>query len=345
MKLTVTQLDLNHALRTVSRAVGSGRTHPVLAHVLLTASNNNLQVSAYDLDLGITTPIPAIIDTAGSVTIPYRLLADIIGRLEPSDPVTLAAAGADVTVTTVSGSYRLSGGPADDFPALPAVVVADAASVAFEPAVALAASTDEAKAALTGIHLRIAGGTMTQEATDGHRLALRSCATDAPDLDIIIPSRSVRRIDGSVLLTIDNHQAAMVTADGTTIISRTIDGTYPNTQQLIPTTFKHTLTCNRNQLLHAIERVSAIGDIIKLTTADTLTITAETDAGSGAESLAITGTMPTCAFNATYLIDGLKSMPGDTITISSNTPTTPVVLTPTGIDGVTYLVMPIQIQG
>lgn len=345
MKLTVTQLDLNHALRTVSRAVGSGRTHPVLAHVLLTASNNNLQVSAYDLDLGITTPIPAIIDTAGSVTIPYRLLADIIGRLEPSDPVTLAAAGADVTVTTVSGSYRLSGGPAGDFPALPAVVVADAASVAFEPAVALAASTDEAKAALTGIHLRIAGGTMTHEATDGHRLALRSCATDAPDLDIIIPSRSVRRIDGSVLLTIDNHQAAMVTADGTTIISRTIDGTYPNTQQLIPTTFKHTLTCNRNQLLHAIERVSAIGDIIKLTTADTLTITAETDAGSGAESLAITGTMPTCAFNATYLIDGLKSMPGDTITISSNTPTTPVVLTPTGIDGVTYLVMPIQIRG
>jgi DNA polymerase III subunit beta len=124
MKLTLTQPDLNHALRTVSRAVASGRTHPVLAHVLLTTGNGNLQVSAYDLDLGITTPAPAIIDTAGSITIPYRLLADIIGRLEATDVVTLAATGTDVTVTTLSGSYKLSGGPAEDFPALPAVVVA-----------------------------------------------------------------------------------------------------------------------------------------------------------------------------------------------------------------------------
>ena len=148
----------------------------------------------------------------------------------------------------------------------------------------------------------------------------------------------------NVLLTIDNHQAAMVTADGTTIISRTLDGTYPNTQQLIPTSYTHTLTCSRTQLLHAIERVSAIGDIIKFTAAKSLAITAETDAGSGAESLAVTGTLPPCAFNASYLIDGLKAMPGDTVTISANTPTTPVVFTPTGIDGVTYLVMPIQIR-
>ena len=340
MKLTLTQPDLNHALRTVSRAVASGRTHPVLAHVLLTTGNGNLQVSAYDLDLGITTPAPAIIDTAGSITIPYRLLADIIGRLEATDVVTLAATGTDVTVTTLSGAYKLSGGPAEDFPALPAVVVADAASVAVLPA----ASTDESKQILTGIHLRIAGGVMTQEATDGHRLAVRSCAIDAPDMDIVIPARSIRRIDGNVLLTIDNHQAAMVTADGTTIISRTLDGTYPNTQQLIPTSYTHTLTCSRTQLLHAIERVSAIGDIIKFTAAESLAITAETDAGSGAESLAVTGTLPPCAFNASYLIDGLKSMPGDTVTISANTPTSPVVFTPAGIDGVTYLVMPIQIQ-
>jgi DNA polymerase III subunit beta len=222
MKLTLTQPDLNHALRTVSRAVASGRTHPVLAHVLLTTGNGNLQVSAYDLDLGITTPAPAIIDTAGSITIAYRLLADIIGRLEATDVVTLAATGTDVTVTTLSGSYKLSGGPAEDFPALPAVAVDQAASVAFEAAVLPASSTDEAKQILTGIHLRIAGGVMTQEATDGHRLAVRSCAIDAPDMDIVIPARSIRRIDGNVLLTIDNHQAAMVTADGTTIISRTL---------------------------------------------------------------------------------------------------------------------------
>jgi DNA polymerase III subunit beta len=73
MKLTLTQPDLNQALRSVSRAVGTGRnSHPVLAHVLLTTGNGNLQVSAYDLDLGITTLVPAVVDTAGAITIPYR---------------------------------------------------------------------------------------------------------------------------------------------------------------------------------------------------------------------------------------------------------------------------------
>jgi DNA polymerase III subunit beta len=173
---------------------------------------------------------------------------------------------------------------------------------------------------------------------------MRSYATEAADMAFTIPARAIRRIEGNVLLAIDKQQAAMVTADGTTITSRLIDGTYPNVQQLIPTSYEHTLTCERKQLLHALERVAVIGDIIKLTVTDHLTITAETDAGSGAETIATTGTLPPCAFNASYLIDGLKGLPGDAVTISANGPTTPVVLTPSGIDGVTYLVMPIQIR-
>jgi DNA polymerase III subunit beta len=82
-----------------------------LAHVLLTTGNGNLQVSAYDLDLGITTPVVAVVDTAGSITIPYRLLADIIGRLDSADVVTLAATGTEVTVTTLSGLLQALRGP------------------------------------------------------------------------------------------------------------------------------------------------------------------------------------------------------------------------------------------
>jgi DNA polymerase III subunit beta len=164
MKLTLTQPDLNQALRSVSRAVSTGRnSHPVLAHVLLTTGNGNLQVSAYDLDLGITTPVVAVVDTAGAITIPYRLLADIIGRLDSADVVTLATDGVEVTVTTLSGSYKLSGGPAEDFPALPAVEVSEAVCVAFEPAVLVAASTDEAKQMLTGINVAIAAAPLPRQ--------------------------------------------------------------------------------------------------------------------------------------------------------------------------------------
>ena len=186
MKITLTQPDLNQALRSVSRAVGTGRnSHPVLAHVLLAASDG----TGYDLDLGITTPVVAAVDTAGAITIPYRLLADIIGRLAPADVVTLATDGTEVTVTTLSGSYKLSGGPAEDFPALPAIEPSDAVCVAFEPAVLVAASTDEAKQMLTGIHVDVAGGTITQAATDGHRLSMRSYATEAADMAFTIPAR------------------------------------------------------------------------------------------------------------------------------------------------------------
>jgi DNA polymerase III subunit beta len=174
------------------------------------------------------------------------------------------------------------------------VEVSEAVCVAFEPAVLVAASTDEAKQMLTGINVSITSGTITQAATDGHRLSMRSYATEAGDMAFTIPARAIRRIEGNVLLAIDKQQAAMVTADGTTITSRLIDGTYPNVQQLIPDTFTHALTCERKQLLHALERVAVIGDIIKLTAASSsLVITAETDAGSGAETIATTGTLPT----------------------------------------------------
>jgi DNA polymerase III subunit beta len=148
--------------------------------------------------------------------------------------VTLATDATEVTVTTLSGSYKLSGGPAEDFPALPAVEASEAVCVAFEPAVLVAASTDEAKQMLTGINVSITSGTITQAATDGHRLSMRSYATEAADMAFTIPARAIRRIEGNVLLAIDKQQAAMVTADGTTITSRLIDGTYPNVQQLIP---------------------------------------------------------------------------------------------------------------
>ena len=173
MKLTLTQSDLNHALRTVSRAIASRPSHPVLAHVLLAAANGELRLTAYNLDLGITTAVVAMVDTAGAITIPYRLLADIIGRLDPADVVTLLADGDAVTIKTVSGSYKLPGGPSEDYPALPAVEASGAASVAFEAAVMPAAATDEAKQILNGIHIRVANGVMTQEATDGHRLSIR----------------------------------------------------------------------------------------------------------------------------------------------------------------------------
>jgi DNA polymerase-3 subunit beta len=349
MKLTCSHADLNAALRTLSRAVGTGKTHPILAGVCMVATDNGeLHLTAYDLELGIHATIPAAVTTAGSTVVPYRLLSDITSRL--SDAISLAVDGTRLTLAAASGSYSLSIASADDFPALP-VVKADAADLVdisdLLSAVLLACSADAAKQILTGVHLVADGAQLRLEATDGHRLATRTMSCDAAALDVVIPARTLQMVRQPAAIACDNAHAAITLADGTRIISRILDGAYPNAQALIPATFKATLTADRITLLHALERVAVIADqhnsVVKLeASASALKLSAEAEANSGIEFIAADGKLPTLAVNAHYLIDGLRSMGGDTIIIQSNSSTAPVVLQ--GEPGQTYLLMPVQIR-
>jgi len=131
-----------------------------------------------------------------------------------------------------------------------------------------------------------------------------------------------------------------------------MDGTYPDVAKLVPAEFKSTITADRRRLTRALERVAIIADahnsIVKLTAGSGgLEITAEADANNGKELLKVEGTANGAwAFNVHYLLDGIKAFkPAESITLHANTATTPVVLTPSGADGVTYLVMPVQIKG
>ena len=347
MKLVTSQFELHNALRLVARAVGNGRTHAITAGVLLHAADGILTVTGYDMELGITTAISASVEAHGATVVPHRLLSDIISRLDASEAVSLAISGNRLALVSLSGSYSLSVASADDFPALP--VVDDANGIAIDlvgplAAVMPAASTDASKQLLQGIHL----ATGRVEATDGHRLAICAIDSDA-ELDVVLPVRCLQQVRQPATIAIDKGQVGIALADGTQITSRTLEGTYPNVQQLIPTEFAHALTVDRVQLLRALERVAIIAvnhnSVVKLSTATKiLEITAEADANSGAESIVTTGTLPDLAINVTYLIDGLKTMDAKSVTISANTTTTPVTLTPDGKDGHTYLVMPVQIR-
>jgi DNA polymerase-3 subunit beta len=151
MKFTASQADLSSALKTISRAIGNGRTHKVLAGALLTATTDgNLTLTGYDLELGITTVITASVETPGSVVIPHRLLSEITSRLDGA--LTVSADGGDrCTIASTSGSYSLSCDAAEDFPDLPTLEAATGASMALQgvlPAVLPACSTDESKAIL-----------------------------------------------------------------------------------------------------------------------------------------------------------------------------------------------------
>ena len=346
MKLLTSQAELSSLLKTVARAVSAKPSHPILGGVLMTASAGALKATAYDLELGITSTIEASVETPGSTVVPYRTLLELTSRMEATEAISLAIDGTQLRLTSTSGSYSLTVEDAADYPQLPAVAVSDDyTDLSALAAVLPAASSDAAKQVLTGVHMHAALGNLRMAATDGHRLSIVNIESTAL-FSAIIPARCLALIKQPAAIAFDNQHVSLTFVDGTTIISRTLAGTYPNVQQLIPETFDYSITINRVQLLNALQRVAVIGtSVIKLDAqSKTLTLSAELDANSGIESIAITGSLPLLAFNPTYLIDGLRSFHSDTVTINANSSVAPVILTNPADLSQTYLIMPVQVK-
>ena len=384
MKVVCSQSELNAALQLVSRAVATRPTHPVLANVLLTADagTNRLSLTGFDLNLGIQTSLAASVETSGAITLPARLLGEIVSRLASDSPITLATeeSGEQVQLTSLSGSYQMRGLPADDYPELP--MVESGMTLKLQPAglvqalkgTLFASSSDEAKQLLTGVHLRFNDKALEAAATDGHRLAvlqvddaLQDSANSSDDaaegFAVTLPARSLREVerlmagwrsDDPVSLFCDRGQVVFLAADQM-VTSRTLEGTYPNYGQLIPDGFNRTLALDRRGLIAALERIAVLADqhnnVVKFSSQPdegVVQISADAqDVGSGSESLpaSLTGDAIQIAFNVRYVLDGLKAMGSDRVVLHCNAPTTPAVLKPEGdSEAFTYLVMPVQIR-
>ena len=384
MKVVCSQSELNAALQLVSRAVATRPTHPVLANVLLTADagTNRLSLTGFDLNLGIQTSLAASVETSGAITLPARLLGEIVSRLASDSPITLATeeSGEQVQLTSLSGSYQMRGLPADDYPELP--MVESGMTLKLQPAglvqalkgTLFASSSDEAKQLLTGVHLRFNDKALEAAATDGHRLAvlqvddaLQDSANSNDDaaegFAVTLPARSLREVerlmagwrsDDPVSLFCDCGQVVFLAADQM-VTSRTLEGTYPNYGQLIPDGFNRTLALDRRGLIAALERIAVLADqhnnVVKFSSQPdegVVHISADAqDVGSGSESLpaSLTGDAIQIAFNVRYVLDGLKAMGSDRVVLHCNAPTTPAVLKPEGdAEAFTYLVMPVQIR-
>jgi DNA polymerase-3 subunit beta len=384
MKVVCSQSELNAALQLVSRAVATRPTHPVLANVLLTADagTNRLSLTGFDLNLGIQTSLAASVETSGAITLPARLLGEIVSRLASDSPITLATeeSGEQVQLTSSSGSYQMRGLSADDYPELP--MVESGMTLKLQPAglvqalkgTLFASSSDEAKQLLTGVHLRFNDKALEAAATDGHRLAvlqvddaLQDSANSSDDaaegFAVTLPARSLREVerlmagwrsDDPVSLFCDRGQVVFLAADQM-VTSRTLEGTYPNYGQLIPDGFNRTLALDRRGLISALERIAVLADqhnnVVKFSSQPdegVVQISADAqDVGSGSESLpaSLTGDAIQIAFNVRYVLDGLKAMGSDRVVLHCNAPTTPAVLKPEGdAEAFTYLVMPVQIR-
>ena len=242
MKLTCSQDALNSNLQCVSRAVAARPTHPVLANVLLTADQGTGQVSltGFDLSLGIRTTFTAAVEQSGAITLPSRLLADIVSRLSADSPLSLQAPGSDASsedggsslpfqLTARTGSYTVRGMPAEDFPDLPMAqspVAIPLSAQSLRDGLArtlFASSSDEAKQILMGVHMVVSSDRLEFAATDGHRLAVlrqprgtsalqdaASSATGADDTSSSAPDDTSSTPDPANSIVPVNHNTGIV---------------------------------------------------------------------------------------------------------------------------------------
>jgi DNA polymerase-3 subunit beta len=383
MKVVCPQNSLSSNLSLVGRAVSSRPSHPVLANVLLVADESTQQVKlcAFDLSLGIQTSFPAQVEEGGRLTLPAKLLNDIVARL-PEGEITLEAevdetdsdASGLVTLTCSTGRYQVRGMSAEEFPELPVIEDGEAVNLLAEGLIdglkgsLFAASTDESKQVLTGVHLTIQADGLEFASTDGHRLAVvQTTEEEAPTLeedtklDVTLPSRALqelikmleRQTGDRVSVKFDASQAVFEWTDQR-LTSRLLEGQYPNYRQLLPKSFARQMTVERRLLLGTLERIAVLADqrnnIVKLSldsTAQELSLSVDAqDVGSGKETIPaqITGDNLEIAFNVKYLMDGLKAITTTEVQVQMNSPTSPAIVSPVGGLKMTYLVMPVQIR-
>ncbi|PSN20706.1 DNA polymerase III subunit beta [filamentous cyanobacterium CCP5] len=377
MKFVCPQSELNQQLSLVSRAVSPRPNRPVLANVLLQVNGENQTVTftGFDETLGIETCFPAQVESSGSLTLPAKLFGEIISRL-PGEDLEITADGSEPTVTIISssGRYEVRGLSAEDYPALPLVETGSAAELSPETLIRglqgslFAASTDETKQVLTGVHLLSEPEILEFAATDGHRLAVVQAVDESPtaadaEMKVTVPAKALRELDrmlqahsttAPVIFRFDDIQVCFE-LDHQRLTCRLLEGQYPNYRQLIPKQFARQMTVDRKLFISSLERIAVLAsqknDIVKLTLIPAegsvaLSVEAQ-EVGSGREVVPaqITGDDLDIAFNVRYLLDGLKAFQCSEVQIQCNSATSPSVLIPLGELKMTYLVMPVQIRG
>ncbi len=369
VKLSLMQENLARGLQIVGRAVSSRATLPVLSNVLLRTEDAGLKLTTTNLEIGITCWVPGKIETDGTLTVPARLFADIVNSLPPGERVDLESEGND-SLRIRSGRFRahIKGIEADEFPAIPSAGERPTTRVAQKilraalGEVAFAAASDESRPILTGVLTRFAGDRLTLAAADNYRIAVKTIDVLDPveEKSVVVPARSYTELARILSDSDDPVDVVLAPAknqvlfhvDGIDLITRLVDGQFPNYQQVLPTSHSTRAVVDREDLLKAT-RLSALiasssANVVKITVpgdgAGTVAVSANAEIGDneGEIEAAVEGEGTTIAFNARFLTEVLQNLDAHQLALEFNGPLSPGVLRPIGDPDYVHVIMPVR---
>lgn len=367
MKFKCNQQDLTKALNIVSKAVSNRTTIPVLKGILLTAREDKVILTASNLDLSIKKEIDAVVEEEGSAVAAARLFGDIIRKL-PNETVFIEEETEDsLLISTSSSSFEVVTLPVDEFPETGKRDENDRYLV-FDKELfrnmilktSFAASIDESKGVLTGILTEMSKEDIVMVALDGFRLALsREDMINEEPGKFIISAKIMNEISRIITedetaedinLYLGNKKAVILTGR-TEIVLRVMEGEFIDYRRIIPTDSTTKVVINRELFYDSVERASLLAregknNLVKITIKDDLmTITSRSEEGNVREELAIDkeGNDIEIGFNSKYIMDVMKEIVDESVTLHMKSGVTPCVVRPVEGNSYEYLILPVRI--
>jgi len=362
MNVTVASKQLLNGLRLVGNVVSPRTPMPVLSTILVETVEGFLHLSATDMEMSIRSAIPALVTEAGSATLPARKIVEIVGAL-PDGDVCLATEEAQTTrVSCGKAVFHIVGLDPQSFPkdtgfteewsmSLPGSDLRKALAK-----VSYATSEDETRHVLNGILMSVREGLLTVVATDGRRLALverHLSGEGIPDGDVILPAKLVAELqhmldgEGDVSVRLSAARAAFEFGP-TLLVSKLVEGTYPNYRQVVPSSFAQSVAIPRTAFRDALNRVAMVVSEtssavkVSLKSAEMVISAVSAEVGEATEPVEVSyeGAALAMAVNPLFLTEPLKHLECDQLILQFNDEYSPVALS--GDEGFLYVVMPMR---
>lgn len=372
MKSQVKRSNLAYALNIVGRMIKQRATLPILSNIMVSTDKGRLKIASTDLESAVITWIGAKVDEEGAVTIPARTLIDYISATS-FEVVDVDVKGTDIWLKSNQNKAMIKGMGIEEFPIIPQVKSSNWIKVSAGMiknaimATSIAAALDETRPVLAGIYFKARGSELKAIATDSYRLAEYKMPIEklAAPLDFIIPARVANELsrvlpsgeneekesesDPKVEIAVGENQAEFK-FDDIIFLSRQIEGSFPDYEQIIPKEFVYEFRASKDELAEALRSASVFaresGNNIKLTCTEGSVVVSAASAQVGDTEATLrvesSGTPLTVAYNAKYILDAINVVTSQEIKIAFSGALNPGLITGVGNDSYRYVIMPLR---
>lgn len=376
MKFRINRDHFVNGLQQVLNVVGTRSTMPILSNVLLQVEKDVVSLTTTNLDLGIRCRIKAEVEQPGSLTLPVRKLFTIVKALPNMEVEFDASSGQQAKITSGGSLFRIMGIGAEEFPPLPTFEDKHAFTLPQDEvqrmlkSVSYAQSTNENRYILNGVYFNFAEDKVSLVATDGHRLAVISRDIEVTDENrgsIILPAKTVSELERllgqgrDTKITFNDRQVAFAIGvntesdtgglvDNIYLVSKIVEGNYPNYKQVIPKETEHRIKVERELLLDCVQRAALVtsdrNNAVKITVGNNLLeISASSpEYGESHESMAVAydGDKVQVSFNPQFMMDPLKALSQDEVFFEFKDDLSPGVFKT--LDSFLCVIMPLRLN-